>query len=96
MMSYSLHPNFILITVVLRIIILRIKNNLSNYFDTIITTNNKDAQVKQRCSPKRVRSDSAKDNLDIKKVSPHRRGLCFVHLVFWAKLAFIKYLLNKR
>lgn len=48
MMSYSLHPNFILITVVLRIIILRIKNNLSNYFDTIITTNNKDAQVKQR------------------------------------------------
>ena len=48
MMSYSLHPNFILITVVLRIIILSIKNNLSNYFDTIITTNNKDAQVKQR------------------------------------------------
>ena len=48
MMSYSLHPNFILITVVLRIIMLSIKNNLSNYFDTIITTNNKDAQVKQR------------------------------------------------
>ena len=48
MMSYSLHPNFILITVVLRIIMLNIKNNLSNYFDTIITTNNKDAQVKQR------------------------------------------------
>ena len=50
MMSYSLHPTFILITVVLRIIILSIKNNLSNYFDTIITANNnnKDAQVKQR------------------------------------------------
>lgn len=40
MMSYSLHPNFILITVVLRIIILSIKNNLPNYFDSIITTNN--------------------------------------------------------
>ena len=53
------------------------------------------AQVKQRCPPKRVRSDSAKDTLDIKKISPQRRGLCFVHLTFYAKLAFIKYLLNK-
>ena len=45
-----LHPNFILIKVVLRIIILSIKNNLPNNFDTIITANNnnKDAQVKQR------------------------------------------------
>lgn len=51
MMSYSLHPNFILIKAVLRIIILSIKNNLPNNFDTIITANNnnnKDAQVKQR------------------------------------------------